>query len=342
MQYSPKAYHMSTSKLAVIRLLTLGCLVPLGAGWATSSQAVEGGTGAYFLGSRDTLAGIVPPPGTYLSFSYDRLEGDVQGVSIGGLPIRADADVDLNLYRFGFTQVFDQKLWGGTPGLNVTIPVPDISLSYTAVTAPINGLGVNDTSSGIGDITVTGFVGWHDETLHYSAGLSVYMPTGDYDTATIDLANRSVDLLSNGKNVWSFQPFVAVTSLNPQTGLELSGAASLLFSTFNTATDYQTAPAIQLEGAVVQRLPSGWGLGLTGYTYQQLSNDSGRGADLTQSFLGAESLKARVSGAGPIITYSGGQLFGGDLSFKAKYVKEFGAKRRLESDVFTLSFSLAF
>ena len=26
--------------------------------------AVEGGTGAYLLGSRDSLAGIVPPPGT--------------------------------------------------------------------------------------------------------------------------------------------------------------------------------------------------------------------------------------------------------------------------------------
>lgn len=302
----------------------------------------KGGIGAYFLGTRDTLAGIVPPPGTYLTFSFDRLEGSAEGISIGGLPIRADADIDLNLYRFGYTQVFEATLWGGTPALNVTIPVPDISLDFTGVTPPLNGVGVSDTSSGIGDITVTGFVGWHDETLHYSAGMSVYMPTGGYDTASIKIADRTVDVLSNGKNVWSFQPFVAVTSLNPQTGLELSGAASLLFSTFNNATDYQTAPALQLEGAVVQRLPSGWGFGLTGYTYQQLSNDSGSGADNIQSFLGASSLKAAVSGIGPIVTFSGGQLFGGDLSFKAKYVKEFAAKRRLESDVFTLSASLAF
>lgn len=341
MPICPFSYSDNRGK-SVARLLPIICFMPLAVGWATPVHAVEGGTGAYFLGSRDTLAGIVPPPGTYLTFSFDRLEGDVEGISIGGLPIRADAQVDLNLYRFGFTQVLDKQLWGGTPGFNVTIPVPDISLSYTAVTPPLSGLGVNDTTSGIGDITVTGFVGWHRDTLHYSAGMSVYMPTGDYDTATINIADRSVDVLSNGKNVWSFQPYVAVTSLDPRTGLELSGAASLLFSTFNNATDYQTAPSLQLEGAVVQRLRSGWGFGLTGYTYQQLSNDSGRGADVTQDFLGADSLKARVSGAGPIITYSGGQLFGGDVSFKAKYVKEFGAKRRLESDVITLSLSLAF
>jgi hypothetical protein len=319
------------------------CLLAASLCWhPQTAGAVEGGTGAYFLGSRDTLAGIVPPPGVYLSFSYDRLEGEVEGISIGGLPIRADVEVDLNLYRFGYTQVFEAELWGGSPAINVTIPVPDIELSYTAVTPPLDGVGIKDTSSGIGDITVTGLVGWHRDTLHYSAGLSIYMPTGDYDTASINAADRSADILSNGKNVWSFQPFVAVTSLDPLTGLEISGAASLLFSTFNNATDYQTAPALQLEGAVVQRIPSGWGFGLTGYTYQQLANDSGRGADRTQAALGARSLKARVSGIGPIITYSGGQLFGGDVSLKAKYVREFEAKRRLESDILTLSLSLAF
>jgi hypothetical protein len=142
--------------------------------------------------------------------------------------------------------------------------------------------------------------------------------------------------------VWSFQPVFAATWLNPETGLEVSGAASLLFSTYNEATDYQTAPAFQLEAAVVQRLRSGWGFGLTGYTYQQLADDSGDGADLTRRALGADSLRARVSGAGPVIAYSGGKLFGGDLSIKAKYVTEFGAKRRLESDVFTLGISLAY
>lgn len=304
--------------------------------------AVEGGSGAYFPGSRDTLAGIVPPPGTYLAFTYDRLEGSVEGLSVGGLPIRANANVSLDLIRLGVTYSFDAKLWGGQPAVNLTIPIPNVGLSYTAVTGPIAGKAVEDEVFGVGDLGITGLVGWNKGFWNYSAAFSIFLPTGDYNTATIDVPNRSIDALSLGKNVWSFQPTVAATWLNPKSGLEFSAAASLLFSTFNNATNYQTAPAFQLEAAVVQRFPSGWGFGLTGYTYQQLSDDSGRGADLTRAALGARSLQAQVTGAGPLVTYSGGELFGGDMSLRAKYVKEFGAKRRLESDVFTFSLSLAY
>jgi hypothetical protein len=311
-------------------------------GAGQKAYAVEGGAGAYFLGTRDTLAGIVPPPGTYLSFTYDNFSGSVEGLSVGGLPIRANASVDLNLIRLGWTQSFDATLWGGQPAFNLNIPIPDISLSYTAVTPPIVGAEVNDETSGIGDLGFTGLVGWSRETFHYSIGLTVYAPTGRYDTASIDIASRSIDAVSVGKNVWSFQPTIAATSLNPKTGFEVSGAASLLFSTKNGATNYQTAPALQLEGAVVQRIPSGWGFGLTGYAYQQLDDDSGSGADATRAVLGVDSLKARVFGVGPMIVYSGGNLFGGVASLKAKYVTEFGAKRRLESDIFTFSLSLAF
>jgi hypothetical protein len=308
----------------------------------TAALAVEGGIGAYFMGTRDTFAGIVPPPGTYLSFNYDHLSGEVDGLSLGGIPIRADADLTLNLYRIGITQSFEGDLWGGTPAINLTIPVVDAGLQYTAVSPPLVGADIDDSTFGFGDLSLTGLVGWHQETLHYSTGLTIYAPTGEYDTATVNIDARTVDALSNSKNVWSFQPFVAVTSLNPATGFEASGAASLLFSTKNSATDYQTAPAIQLEGAVVQRLRSGWGFGLTGYYYQQLDDDSGIGAEQTRIALGAKSLKARVAGIGPIVTFSGGELFGGDLSVKIKYVSEFNAKRRFESDVVTVNLSLAY
>ncbi len=265
-------------------LFALACAVLAIVTAPRPALAVEGGIGAYFLGSRDTLAGIVPPPGTYLSFTYDRLEGDAAGLSIGGLPIRADADVTLDLWRLSYTHSFEAELWGGRPAVSITVPIPNVELAYTAVTPPIDGLGVRDTTSGFGDVSLTGLVGWNKGLWNYSAALTVTLPTGADDTATINVSDRSVDALSNGKNVWSLQPTLAATWLDPQTGLEVSGAASLLFSTFNEATDYQTAPAFQFEGAVVQRLSSGWGFGLTGYTYQQLADDSGRGADQTRAF----------------------------------------------------------
>lgn len=326
---------MTAVRAAVAASLTAAVLAP-------AAHAVEGGIGAYFLGTRDSIAGIVPPPGTYLSFSYDHLKGDVSGVSIGGLPIRSDAEVTVNLYRFGATQSFDAEILGGRPALNLTVPILDVGLGFTAVTPPLVGAEIEDTTEGLGDIVVTPMVGWSRGTLHYSAALSIYAPTGSYDTATVDAASRSVDALSNSKNVWSFQPTLAATSLDTSTGLEISGAASLLFSTENDATEYQTAPAVQLEGAVLQHTRSGWAFGATGYHYEQIADDSGAGARTTRDVLGATSLRARVSGAGPIITYSGASLFGGQASFKLKYVTEFNAKRRFESDVWTLGMSLAF
>lgn len=309
---------------------------------ADTAGAVEGGLGAYFLGTRDSLAGIVPPPGTYASLSYDNLKGDVQGLSVGGVPIVADTEIKLNLVRLNLTHAFDTQLFGGSPALNLTIPFADPSLAFKAATGPLTGHSLKDTESGFADLTLTGMIGWQKGNLHYSTGMSVYAPTGDYKTGTVDVPDRSIDFLSVGKNVWSFQPFFAVTWLDPKKGLELSGTASVLFSERNSATDYQTAPALNVETAVVQRFPSGMGLGLSGYMYRQLDDDSGSGASNTRDALGASSLKAKVNGVGPIITYSGAKLLGNDLSLKLKYVHEFGAKRRLESNVYTAVVSLTF
>ena len=49
-----------------------------------------------------------------------------------------------------------------------------------------------------------------------------------------------------------------------------------------------------------------------------------------------------MAGIGPIVTFSGGKLFGGDVSLKMKYVGEFNAKRRFESDIFTVNLTLAY
>lgn len=309
---------------------------------APAAHAVEGGIGAYFIGSRDSFAGLVPPPGTYTALTFDHLQGTIDGVSIGGLPIRAKTDLTVNLLRLSVTQALETEIFGGRPAVNLTLPFPDISIAFTALTPPLAGDDIEDSTFGLGDIVVTPLLGWTRGKLSYSAALSVYAPTGSYETATVDVPDRTVDVLSNGKNVWSFQPVVAATWFNPETGIEFSGAASMLFATKNTATDYQTAAAVQLEGAVLQHLKSGWAFGATAYHYEQIDDDSGSGADGTRTALGVDSLRARVSGAGPIVIYSGGTLFGGNTSFKLKYVTEFNARRRFENDVVTVSMALAF
>ena len=310
---------------------------------ATSALAVEGGIGAYQLGSRAAFAGIVPAPGFYGGIDYLYMKGSVQGLSLGGLPVRADTDLSVSFAKLSLTWAFDTELWGGTPAFNVNIPfVFDAGLSFVGATAPIVGVGIDDSTSGIGDITLTPMVGWHAGKMHYNAAFSIFVPTGSYSTASIDIPNGTINALNTGKNIWSFQPVFSATHFDPSTGLEFSGAASLLFSTRNKDTDYQNAPSLNLEGTILQHTKSGWAFGASGYAYQQIGDDSGSGANATRAALGASSLSARVFGLGPMVTYSGASVFGLDASFKLNYYKEFGAKRRFESDVFWLNATLTF
>jgi len=136
-------------------------------------------------------------------------------------------------------------------------------------------------------------------------------------------------------------PNLAFTWLNPDNDREFSASAGLTVSLENEAADYQTAPEFQLEATAMQHLPSGLALGLTGYAYQQLGDDSGEGAETMRQLTGAESLQARVFGIGPIVTWNT-KVGDMPLSLKAKCVPEFDAKRRFESDVFRITLGLTF
>ena len=102
-----------------------------------------------------------------------------------------------------------------------------------------------------GDLTITPVIGWHDGNLHYNFALSIFMPTGEYDSAEISLAPPSVNnILNFSKNKWMFMPTLSATYLDPQAGLEFSGALGIGFSTRNPATDWKNAPELTFEGAI--------------------------------------------------------------------------------------------
>ena len=81
--------------------------------------------------------------------------------------------------------------------------------------------------------------------------------------------------------------------------------------------------------------------GVTAYAYQQIGDDSGSGADLLRRFVKKDSLTARVYGAGPIINYAT-KMGDVPVTLEAKYITEFGARNRLESDSFWLSVGASF
>lgn len=311
-------------RCASIVLISLVCNT-----FVTSVFAVESGNGAYLLGSRDLGAGFVPAPGFYQSNDFVYMTGEVASLSIGGV-ILTNAELDLLLYKSTFTYVPDVDLLGARMGISVIVPYASADIAFNGVLGGLLAGELTDSQKGFGDLTVVPVIGWDSGNFHFNLAGTMFLPTGEYSTATIDVPNRSIDALSIGKNRFAFDPTFSMTYLDKQTGFEASGSLGVTFSKFNEATDYQTAPELHFEGTIAQHLSNGLVFGVTGYAYQQLDDDSGAGAESFKAATGAKSLQARVFGAGPILSWAT-KVGDVGVSTKIKYIHEFGARRRFES-----------
>jgi hypothetical protein len=306
-----------------------------------SARALEGGTNAYLLGSRDSFAGVVPPPGTTaVSNDVVYISGQGPTLSLGGVAV-VNPKVSVWLDKFNVAHFFNTQIFGGTPGIALTIPYAGGSLTAAGALGRFSAT-VKDTNSGFGDPTITPVIGWHNGNFHYSAAVSFFVPLGKYNLATVSLAPVAIDnALNFGKNRLAIVPAFNATYFDPKTGIEFSGSVSMEFTLKNAATDWQTAPAFIFEGAALEHLKNGLAFGIAGYGYQQIAEDSGTGAINFKNAIGAASLEARVFGIGPIATYST-KIGPTPVSFKLKYSHEFEARRRFESEVVFGSVGLSF
>jgi hypothetical protein len=311
---------------------------------AGPAHATEGGLGAYLLGTRDSLSGVVPPKGTYVSYDNVYLSGRVAFLAIGG-KVMTNAKVESYIGKINLTHSFEEKVLGGRPSLTLTVPFAVSAIAFDGVAnggpSVLPAVRLEDDRTGLSDVTVTAGLGYDRGRSHLALQLPVYLPVGFWQPASVDIPNRSIDVLSTGKNRAAIDPTVGYTFLDPKTGRELSVATGITFPFRNVDTDYVTAPELHVEMAAMQHLPSGLALGAHGYAYSQLGEDSGSGADSFREAVGATSLKARVFAIGPLATYST-KIGGRNVTAKLKYSHEFGARKRLESDVVQFSAAMAF
>lgn len=308
---------------------------------STPAFAVEGGSGAYLLGSRDMLAGVVPPPGNYVNFDLIHIEGSVSKVSISGLALE-NVDIEAWVAKAGATFVAPQEVMGGRAALNIQVPFASVNMDFTGVLGGLIAGTLSDAKIGMADPTVTPILGWDSGSWHWNLSMPVYVPIGYYNSASIELGPPpDVTVVSLGKNKWAFDPTLSWTWLDPEIGFEFSGAVGITLSTLNRATDYQTAPELHVELTLGQHFRNGAALGLTGYYYQQTENDSGSGAEKIQRVLNIESLQARVFGIGPVLDWNT-EIGSIPVLLEAKYLYELGAKRRFESNIIWGSVTFAF
>ena len=317
-----------------------------------STRAAESAKGVYLLGFRSSLAGFVPPPGTYFQSDKIYYQGSASanrqfGGAVGGNIINfqfagvavASAEAELFLDAFTGTWVSKQQVFGGSFGLSYTQAVGWIGVDASAGASVTGQLGiggvqvgptlnfaravsVSDDVTSYGDPFLTALIGWHAGNFHWNINAGVNVPVGDWEQGR----------LSNiGFNRWAFDTGVAVTWLDPKKGLEFTVAPGFTFNAENPNTNYKTGTEFHVEFAAMKSLSKKVTVGVTGYHYQQLTGDSGSGARLGD-------FKGRVTALGPDLKLNL-NVRGVPVGVNARWMHEFNVKRRLEGDVGLVSIS---
>lgn len=324
------------------------CFIAFAVASAVSSQAqaAENAAGFYLLGGKTSMAGYVPPPGTYvtdINYFYSGDAGRQAAVGIALRRIGAVLDIDANVsidaeayINAPFALwVAPEKVLGGNVGFGVMVPFGykrvDISLdTFNTITLPDGTtiganrhFGLDQDSFKLGDPVLNALIGWHQGNWHWSLSALLNVPIGPWERDSI--TNLSF-------NHWGLDTTGAVTWLDPARGHEISVAVGFTFNWENPDTDYRTGTEFHVEWALIQHLSKTFTIGLAGYHYQQVTGDSGAGAVLGD-------FKGRVTALGPVLTYSFtvGKI---PVSTQLEYMREFDTKNRAEGNMGMLNVTI--
>jgi hypothetical protein len=311
---------MHNTKTAII------FFVAMAASWQVS--AVEGGSGFYLLGGKGSLAGVLAPAGTYFSIDNYFYSGDTSSntalPSVGGeLELGLDADVIVALPSI--LHVTDTEIFSGRLAIGAVVPVvnQDLSVDLTLdFDGDVLSGSESDRDTQMGDPVLLAVLGWSDGNLHTTLNMMLNVPVGSYDEG---------DLINGGFNRWGLDTTVAFTYMDPDTGLELTVAPGITVNGKNRDTDYRSGDEFHVEIAAMQHLSEKYAIGLVGYHYDQINNDSGSAPD---------GYKGRVSAIGPAAGFNF-KLGNVPIYGKAKYLYETNVRNRMEGSAVFLSFSAA-
>jgi hypothetical protein len=273
--------------------------------------------------------GETPPPGTYVSAGLAAIRGDINGaLTFGGIEI----DVAMQIKEFvngsaNILYVPKQTVLGGRLGVSMTVPFGFADLQ-AEVTGPLGNTVQLETSGwGLGDSVPRLQLGWDNGDFHHSVYIQGLLPTGRYETGfnpNIGLNRPSIDF------GWGF------TYIEPTSKLQFNGTFGLTTSFENKATDYDSGDDFHFEWAVGKDVGHGFILGVVGYDYRQISDDTGAGVPAI-----LDGFKGRVDAVGPGLTYTT-QIGKVPFIFNARHYEEFNVKNRFDNSVTLITGTFVF
>jgi hypothetical protein len=266
--------------------------------FSVSAFATESGGGAYANGAEGTVTGMLPPPGFYAInyvnfYRADSFKDNNGDTLMGGKDFNVTTAVEV----LRLLTVTNKTFLGGNFGSYVLIPVANVSLTTPAG---------SQTKTGLADITVAPFLCWHAKNFHWATAMDFVLPTGAYDEN--DIANI-------GRNYYTVEPLVAMTYM-ADNGVELSAKLMYDYNTENNDTNYQSGNEFHIDYTAAYHYKK-WTFGLTGYYYQQVTDDELDGDKI-------DDFKGKAMAAGPLVSYS----YNPGHFITVKYQKEFDVENK--------------
>jgi hypothetical protein len=200
--------------VSLIALIALGVGIEL-----TEAQAAENATGWYLLGTKASMAGFTPPPGTYFVDVNLYYEGEASGSSAVGVALRDIGPAARNLNIEGelvletkskvegrvyynlpsFLWVAPGEVLGGNVGFGAIVPIgtKEVNFDLDALATlnlgpPINqtfqrgqSFSVDDSSTEFGDPVLNALIGWHEGNWHWNVGALVNVPIGVWSNSSV-------------------------------------------------------------------------------------------------------------------------------------------------------------
>ena len=296
------------------------------------AHATEGGASLFIPGGHGPGAGIVPPPGFYFANDFFAYSGEVSGgrqIQIGGA-VLADVKTEVRADFLTATWVTPLDILGGRVALGLSLPfgTPRVSAGVL-IEAPRLGrtlaFSQRDATFVLGDPVVAGLIGWDAGKFHWQVGTTMSIPAGGYQEG--ELSNLAF-------NRWIGDVYAALTWLDPELGLDISGAIGFEVNGENPDTDYRSGNAFHIDLSISKNLTKEFSVGLLAGYYDQVSSDSGAGNRIGP-------FKGRVTAVGATVGYDF-LVAGTPVSARVKVLREVDVENRAQGTIglFSVGFPL--
>lgn len=310
MQYTSarKVYFRLIMQRTLHHISLIFCALLAAAGPALAD---ESGAAFWMSGQYASMSAVPPPPGWSLTTFANLYRGSEDGARVSS-SARADVETEQAIIYFQPGYAFDTKIFGGTPYLSIAGGYGAVATALDTHTSHGDSRR-SQTVFGSPDLNPFSSLSWTHGVNNVMTYLSINVPVGDYNKNNISnlgLGHAAID--------WGG----AYTYLNPDNGWEFSALAGITYNFVNPYTDYQSGIDSHLDWGASRWVNKSWELGIAGYAYYQLTDDSGAGDEVGGN-------RSRVAAIGPQIGYQQ-QWKTANLYVALRGYQEFWAQNRTQ------------